>query len=80
MKDGEMISEEDDPPLGYDYDVPGEFDESCGTFGLDDFQLPNGTRSSECPATFVCDTPENAPFASCIDAMNCHVSLPIGTV
>lgn len=70
MSNGEMISPEDDPPLGYEYDQPGEFDVTCGTYGLDAFQLPN----LACPETFVCDaTEENQPFASCIDAMNCHM-------
>lgn len=70
MRNGELLSPEDEPPLGYEYDRPGEFDEQCGTFGLDEFQLPH----PECPSAFVCDASEEMqPFASCIDAMNCHM-------
>jgi Domain of unknown function (DUF305) len=70
LKEGEPISTEDEPPLGYAYDEPGAFDKNCGTYGLGSFQLPH----PECPETFVCDAgPENQAFASCIDAMNCHM-------
>jgi Domain of unknown function (DUF305) len=70
LKDGQSISTEDEPPLGYSYAEPGEFDKSCGTYGLGNYQLPH----PECPETFVCDaSTENQPFASCIDAMNCHM-------
>lgn len=70
MKDGEIIAPENDPPIDYDYDMPGEFDAQCGTYGLEAFQLPN----LACPETFVCGaTAENQPFATCIDAMNCHM-------
>ena len=70
LKDGQPISRKNRPRLGYSYDVPGVFDETCGTYGLDNFQLPH----PECPSTFVCNAgPENQPFASCIDAMNCHM-------
>ncbi|CAB9517399.1 expressed unknown protein [Seminavis robusta] len=76
MKNGELVSPEDEPPLGYTYDEPGAFDETCGTYGLDAFQLPH----PECPSTFVCDAgPENQPFASCINAMNCHMVVGMTT-
>lgn len=76
MKDGEVISAEDEPPLGYNYEVPGPFDEECGTYGLDDFQLPH----PQCPDTFVCDAdPEMQPFPQCIDAMNCHMFVGMTT-
>ena len=56
------------PAIPYDYDVPSAYDESCGTFGLEDFQLPN----AECPEKFVCDAPEEiSEFAGCIDSMDC---------
>ena len=73
LKDGVPVNSEDDPPLGYTYDEPGIFDQSCGTFGLDPFQLPNPV----CPAQFVCGVDESnqalAHFSACIDAMNCRM-------
>jgi hypothetical protein len=61
------------PEIPYDYDMPGPFDEKCGTFGLDSWQLPN----PQCFDRFVCEVPEDNPelkqFADCIDAMNCHM-------
>ena len=67
---GLLVSNIDVPSLGYEYDTPGTFDQQCGTFGLDNFQLPN----AQCPDRFVCDPPpENQQFANCIDAMNCHM-------
>lgn len=69
-QNGVLVKNEDVPPLGYDYDEPGPFDQQCGTFGLDDFQLPN----SQCPHEFVCNPPpETKPFADCIEAMNCNM-------
>lgn len=71
LKDGKPINEDDDPPLGYEYDVPGPFDETCGTFDLDRYELPN----AQCPRTFVCDIesePSNMQhFSNCINAMDC---------
>lgn len=72
LQNGQPISVDDVPEIPYDYDVPGTFDETCGTHGLDDWQLPH----PECPAEFVCDVPAEGPkkdFADCIDAMNCHM-------
>lgn len=73
LQDSEPVNPVDEPPLGYEYDTPSEFDQACGTFGLGDFQLPN----PQCPASFVCDT-DQAPepvraYSKCIDAMNCHM-------
>ena len=39
----------DTPPLGYEYDVINSYDDGCGSFGISDFQLPNG----QCPEQFV---------------------------
>jgi len=67
--DGDPISADDTPaiPTGY-YDEASSFDESCGTFGLGDFQVPN----FECPERFVCDAGAAvSSFASCIEAMDC---------
>jgi Domain of unknown function (DUF305) len=71
LNGGIPVSETDVPVLGYEYDVPGEFDQSCGTFGLDAYKLPN----KFCPDHFVCDA-EDADettrlYSTCIDAMNC---------
>uniref|UniRef100_A0A7S2LG87 DUF305 domain-containing protein n=1 Tax=Leptocylindrus danicus TaxID=163516 RepID=A0A7S2LG87_9STRA len=59
------------PPIPYAYDVVSEFDQSCGTFNLTDYQLPH----AECPDKFVCDVPEDntalKSFSSCIEAMDC---------
>ena len=71
LKNGVPVNTTDAPPIEYEYDVPGEFDEQCGTFGLDNFQLPN----LQCPETFVClddvSDPALVTYAHCIDAMNC---------
>ena len=71
LKNGIPIQEANVPDIPYEYDKPGTFDQKCGTFGLDKFQLPN----VECFDRFVCDVPDNDPslaqFADCIDAMNC---------
>jgi len=71
LKDGVEVSETDEPPLGYEYDEPGEFDKICGSFGLDEFQLPNKL----CPPRFVCgaDGADQGlkDFSACIEAQNC---------
>ena len=72
LRDGVPVSEVDEPALGYEYDIPGELDKSCGTYGLDAFQLPN----AQCPDKFVCVDTDTADFAlkaysTCTDAMNC---------
>ena len=68
---GAPINDVDTPILPYEYDVPSEYDQSCGSFGLEDFQLPN----PECPKKFVCDKPgAGGPvgkFAECTESMNC---------
>jgi uncharacterized protein (DUF305 family) len=73
LKNGLAINENDVPALGYSYDTPGPFDQECGTFGLDAFQLPNPV----CPDRFVCgvadEDEELKGFADCIDAMDCHM-------
>ena len=73
LKGGVPIQETHLPDLPYEYDKPSAFDEQCGTFGLDAYQLPN----RECFETFVCDVPsDNIPlsnFSKCINAMNCHM-------
>jgi len=69
---GTLANSEDTPALGYEfglnkdgYEDPGSYDDTCGTFGLDLFQLPN----DECPSRFVCG--DRGKFAGCIESMNC---------
>ena len=70
-KDGKVISESNEPAIDYVYDSVSGHDETCGTYGLNEFQLPH----PECPEKFVCDVPEDNPelvnFASCINSMDC---------
>jgi hypothetical protein len=76
-KNGEVLNElNDTPDLGYERDaVPSAFDEKCGSYGLQNFVLPNPL----CPARFVChdgdddDSQDLRDFSRCIDAMNCHM-------
>jgi hypothetical protein len=76
LRNGVPISEADDPELGYEYDVPGPFDETCGTYGLDEFQLPH----PQCPETYICGLDDASSsssglqsYAACTNAMNCHM-------
>jgi Domain of unknown function (DUF305) len=73
LKDGVLVSSDNEPPLGYEYDKVSEFDSTCGTFGLDRFQLPN----DQCPDKFVCLAEDASSdfkaFSTCIDAMNCYM-------
>jgi len=72
LKNGEPIQKDVHfPELGYEYDMPSGHDDLCGTYGLNEFQLPH----EECPEKFVCDVPadneELMQFSKCIDSMNC---------
>lgn len=72
LKDGNVIQETDDPDLSFEYDGREQFDESCGTTGLHNYQLPH----SECPKTFICDADDligTSSFIDCINAMNCNM-------
>ena len=67
LKNGEPIQKDVHlPELGYGYDQPAEHDQTCGTYGLHEFQLPH----EECLEQFVCDVdPANkelSEFAGCI--------------
>jgi len=67
-----------DPPINYTYDMPGPFDKMCGTYGLDDFQLPN----TQCYPTYTCNVPTDPDiknFADCIDAMDCAMTVGMTT-
>ena len=74
---GAPLYPQDEPAIPYGYETPGPYDQSCGTSGLEDFQLPN----SQCPETFVCDQPGGAvgKFAECIDSMNCAMLVGMTT-
>lgn len=75
LKDGVPVAEKDEPEIGYNYDKPGDFDKTCGTFGLDSFTLSKPQQY--CPDRFVCNKEVASPavqaFSSCIDAMNCFM-------
>jgi len=66
---GAPLYSDDEPAIPYVYETVGAYDLSCGSVGLEGFQLPN----DECPDEFVCNSPEGAvgKFAECIDSMNC---------
>jgi len=67
--DGAPLYPADEPAIPYGYETVGAYDQSCGSSGLEDFQLPN----DQCPDEFVCNRPAGAvgKFAECIDSMNC---------
>jgi hypothetical protein len=73
LKNGQVINSRDTPEIDFEDDVPSEFDRECGTFALDPFKLPQPI----CPDRFACHTTGKPhrlqTFASCIDAMNCHM-------
>ena len=77
--EGVALNAVDTPEIPYNYDSPSEYDQSCGTHGLGDYQLPN----DQCPSTFVCNAPpESTPvgqFANCIDTMNCAMTVGMTT-
>jgi hypothetical protein len=75
LKDGKPVSSVDVPEFEYEYDVPGEFDSTCGTFGLDPYVLPH----PECLSRFVCTEGTADQFAACIDAMNCAMMVGMTT-
>lgn len=69
------VNEENKPDLGFDYDVLGEFDKQCGTYGVENSTLPNEL----CPSTFICTNNNTNVDADlqvaidCYDAINCHM-------
>jgi len=48
--DGKILNKEDTPELGYEYEVPSDFDKGCGTYGTGDFQESSG----KCKGPFIC--------------------------
>ena len=70
LKNDEVVHSDNLPSISYAPEDLSSFDETCGTYGLTDFQLPH----PECPEKFVCDAEgEVSQYAKCIDAMNCHM-------
>jgi Domain of unknown function (DUF305) len=73
LKNGIPINPDNMPEIPYKYDIPGKFDSKCGSFGLDNFQLPN----KQCFQPFVCNVlPDDSAlelYAECVEAMNCHM-------
>ena len=71
LKNGVPINSEDTPKIEYKYDEPSQYDKQCGTYNLEDYQLPN----DQCQATYVCGVGEDnlqlAQYADCYDSMNC---------
>lgn len=75
---GNALNAVDSPPLGYEYDVISAYDESCGTYDLNDYQLPH----VQCPSQFVCDKPGSGTsgmFAGCVESMNCAMTVGMTT-
>jgi len=68
--DGSKVSEANTPAIPYEYDCVSSFDESCGTFGIEQFQP---SMSPQCPNKFVCYDGAGSigDMKGCIDAMNC---------
>lgn len=69
-EDGNALSSgEDEPSLGYEYNVVTGHDAQCGTFGLNDYVLPY----NQCPERFVCYDLGGTllDFVKCIDSMDC---------
>jgi hypothetical protein len=77
--DGKSLNAVNEPDIPYEYQSKDEYDMSCGTTGLDPFQLPN----EQCPSTFVCNAPSEftpvGKFANCIDTMNCKMLIGMTT-
>jgi len=76
--DGDAITPGKNPALQYEYQVPSAYDKTCGTYGLEAFQLPN----TQCPEQFVCDAPADGAvsvFADCIESMDCAMVVGMTT-
>lgn len=73
--DGVFLSHEDTPIIPYSYDEASDYDKECGTYNLDEYQLPH----AECPSKFVCDKPDAetpvGKFANCLESMNCAMTV-----
>jgi len=73
---GAAYTTANEPEIPYEYEVASAYDQSCGTYNLDAFQLPN----AECPSEFVCNKGGTVgAFAGCIDSMNCAMTAGMTT-
>jgi len=74
-ENGMQLNENDSPDIPYEYDVPSDYDKTCGTYNLESYRLPH----PECPSKFVCGKPgTDSPvgrFADCLDSMNCAMAV-----
>jgi hypothetical protein len=72
LTDGIPVQTADFPEIPYEYDMPSDYDRECGTFGLEEFQLPH----PECPDRFVCGEASDSQmelYSGCTDTMNCRM-------
>lgn len=72
LKNDKPIQYQDSPEMPYVHGYPSEYDRQCGSFGLEEFQLPH----PECPHKFICDADSSSnmsKFADCIDTQNCFM-------
>jgi len=76
---GMPINHMDHPALGFEYQQPSHYDKKCGTYGLDEFQLPN----YQCPNKYVCGKNKKrkkpGKFVNCIESMNCAMQVGMST-
>jgi len=71
----EMKNAQDVVPIPYEYKVPSEFDEGCGTFNVSAYSDAN----SQCPdMTFVCGKNPNA-YHQCLIAVDCAMHVEMKT-
>lgn len=73
-ENGEVLQAADDPKIPYGYERASKYDQSCGTYGLENFKLPN----AQCATEYVCDSGMDK-FASCVDSMNCAMTVGMTT-
>jgi hypothetical protein len=74
LNNGKLINKINFPIHKLFFAPPSAYDQECGTYGLEDFQLPH----PECPHRFVCNVDDVSDssigsFASCLESMNCHM-------
>lgn len=68
-KSSDRIDGTDSYYVNYFLSDYSEFDEECGTYGLDSYK----GSTAQCPDEFVCKNGDKTTYASCIDAMNCQM-------
>ena len=77
---GVPVNPQDTPELGYEYEVPSEFDAACGTFGAEIYQTGSGVCSHD---TFVCldgaESSDQALFSECLAAVDCAMDYGMRT-